>query len=160
MSDNALGLDLNLRVDYHTVPVHPGDVLFLSTDGIHDYVKDEAIASALGDGEGELDASCASLIDAASAGGSEDNLSCQIVVIESLDAEGEVVALNRRMRLVGKAVKASVDEVAGNRRSRPHCRAHQMGATAKALAPFKISIRSRGAVLTIAEFIGIHRQAH
>lgn len=83
----ALGLNLNLSVDYHQVGARAGDVFFLSTDGVHDYVPDDVIATQLGAGLADPDAACAGLLECARVSGSPDNLSCQIVVVEELGAE-------------------------------------------------------------------------
>ncbi len=85
--NRALGLSLDLQIDYHSCDTKPGDVFFLSTDGIHDYLQREDIAKLLKNGIEDPDAICAKLMAAALEKGSRDNLSCQIVCIEELEAE-------------------------------------------------------------------------
>ena len=83
----ALGLNLNLRVDYHNIGVRVGDVLFLSTDGVHDYLGRGEIAEALREGIDDPEAVCAGMLDAARGKDSPDNLSCQMIVIDKLGEE-------------------------------------------------------------------------
>ncbi len=85
--NRALGLSLDLQIDYHSFDTNPGDVFFLSTDGIHDYLRREEIAEHLKNGTEDPDKVCERLIDCALKKGSRDNLSCQIVCIEDLETE-------------------------------------------------------------------------
>lgn len=97
---NALGLDLNLRVDYQQLSIHPGDVFFLTTDGIHDALPHDALTRALRTREDNaLDDSCAALIEDALARGSSDNLSSQIIVVDSLERESQVESYRELERL-------------------------------------------------------------
>ncbi|MFT7403280.1 protein kinase domain-containing protein [Zhongshania sp.] len=80
----AMGLDVNLDVDYRAADVAVGDVFVLSTDGIHDVLSSsrmQALIAAHGD---ELDVAGQCLIDEALAAGSDDNLSCQLLRIDAL----------------------------------------------------------------------------
>lgn len=80
----AMGMALNLDVDYRKAGVEPGDVLFFSTDGVHEHVKNSDIVAVLADQETDPDALCQQLVDKALANGSKDNLSCQILRFEQL----------------------------------------------------------------------------
>ena len=85
--NRALGLNLSLRIDYHDTSVQEGDVFFLSTDGIHDYVSDSTIEEVLKTGISDPDAAAKKLIELAQENDSPDNLSCQIITIEQLGKE-------------------------------------------------------------------------
>ena len=39
----AVGIDTNLEIDYRTVPMESGDVLIFTTDGVHDFLRDDKI---------------------------------------------------------------------------------------------------------------------
>ena len=80
----AMGMGISLDIDYRKAGVEPGDVLFLSTDGVHEHVKDSDIAAILTDTETEPDVLCQQLVDQALANGSQDNLSCQILRLDAL----------------------------------------------------------------------------
>ena len=80
----AMGMGINLDIDYRKTGVEPGDVLFFSTDGVHEHVKSSDIAALLADAELDPDTACQQLIDQALANGSQDNLSCQILRVEGL----------------------------------------------------------------------------
>ncbi len=84
----AMGLDVRLDVDFKTVPIENGDLFLLSTDGIHDFVSDESIVDIVAAHRSdEFEKCCESLIQKALANGSEDNLSCQILRVDSLPAQ-------------------------------------------------------------------------
>ncbi len=85
----AMGLDTKLDVDYQQVEVEEGDVFFLSTDGIHDFIEHSALTShllALNDKktDQQFADTCQTIINQALTNGSNDNLSCQIIHIDSL----------------------------------------------------------------------------
>lgn len=87
----AMGLDVNLDVDYRTVELEQGDLFFLSTDGVHDFLGRAELLSVLqsidrGE-EVDIESACNALIAKALENQSEDNLSCQIVRIDSLPSE-------------------------------------------------------------------------
>ncbi len=80
----AMGLDINLDVDYRAVDISCGDIFLLTTDGIHDSLSGEEMTRIiLAHGE-HLSAACESLIAAALGAGSDDNLSCQLLVVDGL----------------------------------------------------------------------------
>jgi hypothetical protein len=86
----AMGMDSRLEMDYSQLEVELGDLFFLSTDGIHDYLSDRVIHTFLeklnveNNIEVDFEASCQSLISMALEAGSHDNLSCQILRVEKL----------------------------------------------------------------------------
>jgi len=84
----AMGLDVKLDVDYRSVDLEIGDIFFLSTDGIHDFVKDRDLRSALRtlvgeEAEQKFDECCVDLVKIALENSSGDNLSCQILRVDS-----------------------------------------------------------------------------
>lgn len=82
----AMGIDLRLDIDYRKVDVAEGDVFFLSTDGIHDYIKASEIVGVISKTAG-LDGACSELIDLAKRYDSPDNLSCQLLRIDRVGHE-------------------------------------------------------------------------
>jgi serine/threonine protein phosphatase PrpC len=69
----AIGVSPELRVHSYTVRPHPGELILLSSDGLHGVVEQGVIADALS-GNGSLQAKCERLIDAAKQAGGPDNI--------------------------------------------------------------------------------------
>jgi tRNA-specific 2-thiouridylase len=84
----ALGVTPHLEIDYRSVPIETGDVFVLATDGVYEHVEDAWIAAAIRDHAHDLDRAAQGIVAEAYERGSPDNLTVQIVRIESLpDAE-------------------------------------------------------------------------
>ncbi|MFZ5722553.1 MAG: protein kinase domain-containing protein [Pseudomonadota bacterium] len=79
----ALGLDHSIDIDYSALPLEAGDTWLLTTDGVHDFLADDRLRSLL-QADADPEAVCTAVIDAAAAAGSDDNLSCVIVRIDTL----------------------------------------------------------------------------
>jgi serine/threonine protein phosphatase PrpC len=80
----AMGLDLSLDVDCRTVDLEVGDVFLLTTDGIHDFIRDSELKESLQNLSSDFEQTCEFLIERALSNNSNDNLSCQLVRIDSL----------------------------------------------------------------------------
>jgi hypothetical protein len=80
----ALGVADQVEIDHRTVPLAEGDTFVLTTDGVHEVLRPEAIAAAIAANPHDLDAAAAAIAAAAAACGSEDNLTVQIVRIDRL----------------------------------------------------------------------------
>ncbi len=85
----AMGIDLNVDVDYRSIPVEPGDVFIFTTDGVHEFLRDGDMARILAEHENDLDACAEVIVDLAHANASPDNLTCQIVRVNALADEDE-----------------------------------------------------------------------
>lgn len=81
---HALGIGEQLELEYRHFPVETGDTFVFLTDGVYEYINEQAIVSALRDGSATLDDVARRLAGIAFENGSGDNLSAQIVRIESL----------------------------------------------------------------------------
>jgi serine/threonine protein phosphatase PrpC len=79
----ALGMDRKLDIDYRLLPVEVGDLFFLATDGVYEHV-DPAFVAATVDAAADLDAAARTIVEAAYARGSSDNLTAQLLRIEAL----------------------------------------------------------------------------
>ena len=84
----ALGTEPDVDVDTFTVEAEPDDVYLLCSDGLTDMISDDEIL-ALVDGSADLEGAARGLIDAANAGGGEDNIT---VVLFQIDGAGAVAA--------------------------------------------------------------------
>ena len=80
----AMGIDLSLEIDFRTEPVEPGDLFILTTDGVHDYIPHTHKKMLIERAEGDLQKICADLVQVAADNQSPDNLSCQVLRIESV----------------------------------------------------------------------------
>lgn len=83
----AMGLDVRLDVDYRSVDLEQGDLFFLSTDGVHDFLRDCDIRHQLQESGAEFEDTCNQLIAMALENNSRDNLSCQILKVDALPFE-------------------------------------------------------------------------
>ncbi|MGB0413627.1 MAG: protein kinase domain-containing protein [Coraliomargarita sp.] len=80
----AMGLGTSLDVDYRQVPIEPGDYLLLCTDGVHEHVPEKELARFVNVAGQDLDGACAKIVAQALAEGSRDNVSCQVLAVDSL----------------------------------------------------------------------------
>ena len=69
----AIGVSPELRVHSYTVHPHPGELILMSSDGLHGVIEPGVIADKLS-GNGSLQAKCERLIDAAKQAGGPDNI--------------------------------------------------------------------------------------
>ncbi len=95
----ALGIDLNLDIDFRTLDLQPGDLFLLSTDGVHEKIDHRLLQQMAQDGEQDLDALAQGLIQTALANGSTDNVSCQLVRVDALGQETDADVLQTLNKL-------------------------------------------------------------
>ena len=70
----AVGVGAAVRILYYAVELEPGDMLLLTTDGLHGVVAEEEIIRILKEGNSSLEVKCQQLIAAANEAGSPDNV--------------------------------------------------------------------------------------
>jgi serine/threonine protein phosphatase PrpC/predicted Ser/Thr protein kinase len=80
----ALGIQSQLEIDYLTLPVQPGDVFVLATDGVYEHVEARAIVKTVGENAEDLDRAAETLVNLAYEHGSTDNLTIQIVRVDAM----------------------------------------------------------------------------
>lgn len=80
----ALGIDSHLEIDYQALQVEVGDVFLLATDGVYEYLPAQFVTDTLEAHGEDLNAAARHLASEAFARGSTDNLTAQIVRVESL----------------------------------------------------------------------------
>lgn len=83
----AMGLDVSLDVDCKTIDLEEKDIFLLSTDGLHDFVSDEQLSHFLQAGGDDYELLSQQLLALAAANQSDDNISCQVLRIDSLPAQ-------------------------------------------------------------------------
>ena len=99
MLTNAVGMELDLEVDYLAEDLAAGDVFVLTTDGVHNALPTsrlrEAVAAALAETP-SLEPASRTVLDAALRHGSEDNLSCLLMRVEQTPDE-DIDEAHRRL---------------------------------------------------------------
>ncbi|PCJ16007.1 MAG: serine/threonine protein kinase [Gammaproteobacteria bacterium] len=95
----AMGLEINLDIDYRSFDVREGDVFVLSTDGIHDFLTTNDIKQSAADFFTGASDVADDLIQQALKVGSTDNLSCQFLKFESLASENQEDAYSKLAEL-------------------------------------------------------------
>ena len=75
----AVGVGSAVRILYYAVELNTGDLLLLTTDGLHGVVSESEIKRILQDGESSLEAKCERLMEAAHQAGSPDNVTVMLM---------------------------------------------------------------------------------
>ena len=89
----ALGMNPQVEIDYRTVRLETGDIFVLATDGIYEHVGAKFIVAVIKEHAGDLDRAAKAIVAEAFRQGSPDNLTIQIVRIDSLpDGDASEVA--------------------------------------------------------------------
>jgi serine/threonine protein phosphatase PrpC/aminoglycoside phosphotransferase/ribosomal protein L39E len=79
----ALGVNSQIEIDYRALPVEPGDLFILATDGVHEHVTPRFMVEALAEAP-DLDGAARRIVEEAYRQGSSDNLTVQIVRIDAV----------------------------------------------------------------------------
>ncbi|MGJ8673335.1 protein kinase domain-containing protein [Rubritalea sp.] len=79
----AMGLNLNPKVDFKEFGIELNDLFLLSTDGVHEWLRDSQMLDIIKSHE-SLDVTAKEIVNAALLSGSNDNLSCQLVQISAV----------------------------------------------------------------------------
>jgi serine/threonine protein phosphatase PrpC len=70
----AVGVGTTVRIRYYAVAIGPGDIMMLSSDGLHGVVGREEMEEILNNSPAGLNDKCQRLVTAANAAGSPDNV--------------------------------------------------------------------------------------
>jgi protein phosphatase len=76
----AVGVGFTIRIRYYAVQLAAGDLMMLSSDGLHGVIPEDRIHAILGGNEG-LEPKCRALIAAAHENGSPDNVTVVLIRI-------------------------------------------------------------------------------
>ncbi|BFM18207.1 bifunctional protein-serine/threonine kinase/phosphatase [Maricurvus nonylphenolicus] len=82
----AMGMDSRLHVDYGHTPLEEGDRLLLTSDGVHDFISPESLASLMGEDK-SAEEIVASLKQEAINAKTDDNLSAIVADVKVLPGE-------------------------------------------------------------------------
>ena len=85
MITRAVGTEPTVDVETMTLPVAPGDLYLICSDGLTDIVRDEQIAELIRDAEADPDAAAEALVAAANRAGGIDNIT--VVLFEIVEGD-------------------------------------------------------------------------
>ncbi|HFC05111.1 MAG TPA: bifunctional protein-serine/threonine kinase/phosphatase, partial [Rhizobiales bacterium] len=80
----AIGMARNVEIDYHQLNIAKGDIFILATDGVYEHIDDKFFARSVAENTDDLDHAASLIANEAFARGSPDNLTIQIVRIETI----------------------------------------------------------------------------
>lgn len=75
----AVGVGAAVRILYYAVELQPGDMLLLTTDGLHGVVAETEVKRILKDAGSSLETMCERLMEAAHEAGSPDNVTVMLM---------------------------------------------------------------------------------
>lgn len=84
----AMGVEHTVEIDYRCESLSEGDVFLLTTDGVHDFWDARAVAGLLREAD-DLDGAAEAILEACLEVGSDDNLTLQILRVDSLPPGSE-----------------------------------------------------------------------
>jgi serine/threonine protein phosphatase PrpC len=83
----AMGIYPQLEYDYQTLVIEQGDIFVFATDGVYEYLSNDFLISALSAAHIDINDVAKLLVETAYKIGSTDNLTAQVVRIESLPSQ-------------------------------------------------------------------------
>ena len=109
----ALGTEPDVDVDTFTVDGEPGDVYLICSDGLTDMVPPREVEALLAGRTGDLDAAARALVDAANAGGGEDNITVVLFQIVANSPAGSEVTMQSPVVTIPEPEPDSEDTLSG-----------------------------------------------
>jgi serine/threonine protein phosphatase PrpC len=109
----AMGFNAQVEIDYHALQLERGDVFVLATDGVHEHVAAREIVAAIADRADDLDAAARAIVAKALDNGSRDNLTAQVVRVESLPGPEGPELHERLVRLPPPPILSPRDVIDG-----------------------------------------------
>lgn len=91
----ALGIDSQVEVDYQTHELQRDDIYLLSTDGVHDWLSNTQLGELLSQ-QTDLEQCANDIVAQAAMAGSNDNLSCLLVKVNTLPY-ADISELNQQL---------------------------------------------------------------
>lgn len=91
----ALGVNERLDIDYQSLALGVGEVFLLATDGVYEFIDPARVGELIDAHDGDLQRAADALVAEALANGSDDNLTAQLLRIDSLP-NGQAAELHRQ----------------------------------------------------------------
>ncbi|UTW05581.1 bifunctional protein-serine/threonine kinase/phosphatase (plasmid) [Amphritea atlantica] len=85
----ALGISIDMELDYQVSTLHEGDIYLLCTDGVYEFIETPFIFQALQDYADDLNKAAEIIVKQAMGNGSDDNLTLQIARVDQLPQQLE-----------------------------------------------------------------------
>jgi protein phosphatase len=104
----ALGTEPDVDVDTFTVEAEPDDVYLLCSDGLTDMISGDEIRSLVADGD-DLESAARALVNAANAGGGEDNITVVLFKVAGGSA-GDTAAMPAAVEIEPEPGRHADDE--------------------------------------------------
>lgn len=115
----AIGMAQSVDVDYRAVPLKVGDVFVLATDGVYEHVSPKAISQIIRAHGDDLDGAAKAIVKDAYDNESPDNLTLQILRIETLPQGDANHAIEQSENLPAPPLLEAGQEFEGYRVLRP-----------------------------------------
>ncbi len=80
----AMGADVNVEIDYRSVDIQTNDVFFLSTDGVHEFIRTQDLLDLINEHIDNPERATKEIVRRALENGSDDNVTCQLCRIENI----------------------------------------------------------------------------
>ncbi len=85
----AMGADYSVDIDYRSIPVETNDVYLLTTDGVHEHVSHRSLIAHLNGNLSNPEKIARNIVTSALENDSQDNVTCQLFVVNSLPEQSE-----------------------------------------------------------------------
>ncbi|SCA56854.1 Serine/threonine protein kinase [Candidatus Terasakiella magnetica] len=95
----AMGIELNVDIDYKSLTLEKGDIFIFTTDGVHDFIPERHMIELIKQHQDNLDHAAQEIVSQAYENDSDDNLTCQIVEITNLAPDDEATHIRRLQEL-------------------------------------------------------------
>jgi len=115
----AIGMAQSVDVDYRAVPLKLGDVFVLATDGVYEHTNAKDIIKTIRAYRNDLDGAAKAIVATAFDNGSPDNLTLQIVRIDTLPEGDAHLAIEQSETLPAPPLLEAGKEFEGYRVLRP-----------------------------------------
>lgn len=83
----AIGIEEDCQFDHRRIEINVGDIFILSTDGVHEFIEPDEINAVINRYPDDLNLAAKTIVEQAYNGGSDDNLTIQIVRIDQLPSQ-------------------------------------------------------------------------
>jgi serine/threonine protein phosphatase PrpC/predicted Ser/Thr protein kinase len=103
--NRALGAGTHVEIDMIHTPLAQHDILMLSCDGVHHFVKTKQVENVLAE-HNDLEQASVVITQLAKAQGSPDNLTCLLIKIEQLPTQAfSQLVFNRKQQVIPPALR-------------------------------------------------------
>lgn len=95
----AMGSDTHIEIDYSRHTLEEGDIYILTTDGVHEFLREDEFLQLVRDNRDNLDKAAELIVRGSRENNSPDNVTCQIVEIIRLPSQNADDVFNQLTEL-------------------------------------------------------------